>query len=97
MASGTVVAIDEHVSWRGTKGENKGKASARPAEVLDRIARFCSDCRTIGKYLLLDGSLNIECQKDGLLISRKNGAPNYPKRYHAGPRTITMGDDRFVS
>ncbi len=35
-----------------------------------RFENICSDCSAILKYLLLDGSLHFDWQKDGVVISR---------------------------
>jgi hypothetical protein len=64
MTGSTVFAIDQHSSWRGT---NASPQFGR----FRRVAKFSSDCRFFLKYLLANGSLNIEFQKDCLLISRK--------------------------
>jgi len=69
MTGSTVFTIDQHNSWRGTK--------TSPFGLFHRIAKFSSNCRLILNYLLLDGALNIEFQKDCLLISRKT-SPSVP-------------------
>jgi hypothetical protein len=62
MTGNTVFAIDQHISWRG--------ASTPPQSgLLRRLTKFSSACRLVLKYLLADGSLHIEFQKDCLLIS----------------------------
>ncbi len=64
MTGSTVFAIDQHNSWRG--------ANTSPQfGLFRRIAKFASDSRLVLKYLLADGSLDIQFQKDCLLISRK--------------------------
>jgi hypothetical protein len=67
MTGSTVFAIDQHTSWRGTNTPQVG--------LFRRIAKFSSDARLVLKYLLADGSLNIQFQKDCLLISRKTSPP----------------------
>ena len=67
MTGSTVFAIDQHTSWRGTNTPQVG--------LFRRIAKFSSDARLVLKYLLADGSLNIQFHKDCLLISRKTSRP----------------------
>jgi hypothetical protein len=53
-------------SLKVNKTNRRAQASTR-----DSLRRFISDIKEVLRYLILDGSVEVEWQRDGVVISRK--------------------------
>lgn len=91
MASGTVLAIDKHASWRGVDPA-EGKVAFPLVELFRKIEQACAECRRVLSSLCMVRSLNIEFQKDCLVISRRPERLSYEGRSEGRALPFIVGN-----